>query len=406
VSAPRGARAVLVVGASVFQCDVIAAAQRAGFTVHAVDGARDAPGLSRADHAHVLDIRDEAGVVALARGLGIAAVLSAGSDAALGAWCAVAEALGLPGPARTAVATASDKLASFRALRARGLATPETQRADLQLPGLAAQIAAGVGYPCVLKPARGAGGRGVTVVRGPEQLAAALARAEAAGRGSPVLVQAYLEGLSLGVEACFFEGELVRAFPLSDQYVDGFVSPVGHALPCALSAAELATVHHAVRELGRALGVRSGVVNFDTRLFAGQLHMLEANLRPGGSSITELLRMSLGVDVSLAALRCAFGEHPGDALTPRAHAEPAASRLVLVPRLDPVAHARPVCELVPGVVLAELTPPGARPADVNGTGVAGRCLVRGPSVPEAVARAERAAAELAASLSFEEPALG
>jgi biotin carboxylase len=398
-------RRVLVVGAGAYQCDLIQTIKREGHTAIAIDGAASAPGLALADLALICDVRDTAGVCALAEEAGVEAVLTAASDIALPAVAAVVEARGLPGVRREVMLRGRDKWATAEALKQAGLPTPETVLAErAALTAQFAKLAKTHRFPVVMKPRASAGGRGVRIVQNPADLEAAFDLAEACATGpSGALLQAYVGGRSVGIEACFFEGELVRAFPMADQYVPGFVSPVGHALPAALAPAELALVHHTVAAWGHALQVHTGVVNFDARLDGPRLIMLEANMRPGGSSITELLRVGLGVDISLVALRCALGEHPRSALAPASQATPVASRLVLGPcGCSVVAHG-PYSEPAPPaqVVLSERVPVGERPSEINGVGLLGRCIVTAESADAAIAAAASLANALTASIAFD-----
>jgi biotin carboxylase len=398
-------RRVLVVGAGAYQCDLIQTVKREGHIAIALDGSANAPGLALADVAHVCDVRDTARVCALADEAAVEAVLTAASDIALPAVAAVVEHRGLPGLRRDVMLRGRDKWATFKALQQAGLPAPQTvlaERADLR-----AQHAALVrshGLPIVVKPRASAGGRGVRIVQSPGELEAAFVHAEACATGpSGVLLQAYVGGKSVGIEACFFEGELVRAFPMEDQYAPGFVSPVGHALPAALAPAELALVHHNVAAWGRALQVHTGVVNFDARLAGPTLVMLEANMRPGGSSITELLRVGLGVDISLVALRCALGEHPRSAFAPASQATPVACRLVLGTCGRRVKSHGPFAEpSAPSTtVLCERVPVGDRPPEVNGVGLLGRCIVKAQTADAAVEAASTLADALASSMDFD-----
>jgi carbamoyl-phosphate synthase large subunit len=86
-----------------------------------------------------------------------------------------------------AVALALDKPHSARAVAGRGVAVPAFHE-----PSASASLP----YPVVVKPAAGAGSEGVTVVRDPRELAAALA-----GAGDRPVVQDFIEGPEYTVDA-------------------------------------------------------------------------------------------------------------------------------------------------------------------------------------------------------------
>jgi biotin carboxylase len=313
-------RTVLVVGAGPYQVDAIVAARDLGCRVAAVDMNPQAPGLALADAPHVVNLVDVPGVVAVARQERVQAVLTAASDVALNAVVAVAEALSLPGLSPAVLGLCRHKARCADALLAAGLPAPA---ADPE------------GFPRVVKPVTAAGGRGVTVVRRPAELAAAVAKARAYGA---VLQQRFIDGRAVGCEAFFYDGALAAAFLMDDPLMPpaegDFPSPVGHSLPCDLPAAEQVEIHAQVQAFGAALGL-DGPANFDLRWDGATATLLEVNPRLGGSSISALVRAAHGVELPKAAVLFALGASPAAALAPT-RATQAASRLILAKGRGPV----------------------------------------------------------------------
>jgi acetyl-CoA carboxylase, biotin carboxylase subunit len=102
-------------------------------------------------------------------------------DAVFAASC---EAAGVRfiGPPAPLIALMGDKIAARVAARDAGLPVLPGSDGPVADAREAARIAAGVGYPVVLKAAAGGGGRGITLVREPEELAEAYAGTRAAAR--------------------------------------------------------------------------------------------------------------------------------------------------------------------------------------------------------------------------------
>jgi biotin carboxylase len=400
----EGAPTVLVVGGGLFQLGVIRAARKLGGKVAVVDRSADAPGMALADHALAIDTADVAAVTAAARRLGVAGVVTAASDVAVGAVASVVDALGLPGVGSEVAARCRDKLATFECLQRHGLATPRALKVA-NIAQAEAHVAELGGYPVVVKPRSSAGGRGVWVVTGRDQLEAAIARAQSyAGPDRSVLLQQYARGLSVGAEAVFWRGELLACFVLDDQYQEGFVSPVGHSLPCTLPEATQALVRDAVARYGAALGIDHGPANFDLRLSDAGVSLIEVNMRLGGNSITEVVQLAYGVDLSAAAVSAAFARDPADLLQPIC-SQPAAARLILR-RGDGVVRMRRQhtdCAALAGVVKLDLSVvAGERAAmRVDEWALLGRCITRADR-PDAAARlAERIAFDVAAAIELE-----
>lgn len=319
---------LLLVGGGPFQLEILRAARRYAEVV-VVDGSAHAPGLSLADLPKVVDIADVSQVVRVARELQVSGVVTAASDVAVPAVSAVVQELGLPGLVPEAALRCRDKLACFRALVAAGHAVPTTV-AVADVAEAERAVAAVGGYPAVVKPRRGGGGRGVSVVRSDAELAAALDCARRAYGPGPhgVLVQQFIGGRSVGVEAFFYAGALAEAFVLDDQFEPGYVSPAGHALPTTLTQAEVSGVLAAIAAFGGALGLSDGPANFDLRLMDGRTILLEVNPRLGGNSISELVRHAYAVDLAEATVCAALGHDPRELLQ-RRNVTPTAARLIL-----------------------------------------------------------------------------
>ena len=90
-------KTVLFVGAGRHQRRAIEQARTRGLRVAAVDRNADAPGLTSADVAEVVDFSDVDAVVEVARRIGVDGVLTISADRAVPVVAAVAEELGLPG---------------------------------------------------------------------------------------------------------------------------------------------------------------------------------------------------------------------------------------------------------------------------------------------------------------------
>jgi biotin carboxylase len=394
-SPPAPPPKVLVVGGGPFQLDIIRTAKELGAIVAVADKNASAPGLALADHRLVLDIIDVDAMIAAARSLGANGVVTAASDAALPAVAAIGEALGLCAVPVIAAARCRDKLATFECLRREGLDVPETVCAK-RIDEAAEAVDRVGGYPLIVKPRSAAGGRGVAVVRDRAALAPAFARASQYDTSaSGILVQRFVGGDALGVEAFFWRGSLHSAFVMDDQFVSGFVSPIGHSLPSALPASVVNEVCDSIRRFGTALDLREGPANFDLRYERGRTVLLEVNARLGGNSITDLVRATYGADLSAATVRAAMGQAPDDELRVSAP-RPTAVRLILGPAREGTAHvdARALGDRE-GIDL--MVNDGERPAlRVDEHFILGRCVVRAET-PVGAARRAREVAERAAA---------
>lgn len=394
---------LLLVGAGPFQLDILRAARRYA-EVAVIDGSPHAPGLALADIARVVDIADAAKVVEIARELQVSGVVTAASDVAVPAVSAVVRELALPGLTPEAALCCRDKLACFDKLSAASHRVPMTIAvADAAEAARAVQQVGG--YPAIVKPRRGGGGRGVTIVRATEDLEPAMARARRAYGPGPhgVLVQELIAGRSVGVEAFFYQNELACAFVLDDQFEPGYVSPAGHSLPSTLSAALEQSVVSAIAALGQTLGLSAGPANFDLRLVDGETVLLEVNPRLGGSSISDLIRHAYGVDLPEATVCAALSRDPRPLLV-KNKVSPTAARLILkqahgVAQLN---DAHDTFSDLPDVIALDLLVREGEPAQVlvDDWTIAGRTIVRAADSRSAAELAERVASAVAARIEL------
>lgn len=399
---PAPPHRLMVVGGGPFQLDMIRTAKSLGCFVAVVDRDASAPGMALSDAPLAIDTTDVEAIVRAANELAIEGVVTAASDAAVGAVAAVGDARGLRALPVEAARRCRDKLATFEAMRAAGLPMPETHVAG---SSLSQTILSNLGgYPLVIKPRSAAGGRGVSVVGAEEGLGAALARAARYAKdGEGVLAQRFVRGRAVGVEAFFAQGKLLTAFVMDDQFEPGFVSPIGHAMPTSLSVEEQARVTADVARIAEALALRDGPANFDLRIEDGVTVLLEVNARLGGNSITDLVRETYGVDLSAATIRAALGFDPSPELARRA-ATPTACRLI-VAKDGGVVRSIGAPPSSPSAIAIDLTVEAGRAAAlrVDEHAIVGRVLARGQSPADAVDRARELAMEIVNMISWERP---
>jgi carbamoyl-phosphate synthase large subunit len=256
---------------------------------------------------------------------------------------------GLPilGSAPSVIDAASDR-GRFEEIAARhGLPLPPggTARTTEQ----AIQVAANIGYPALVRPSYVLGGRAMEIVQSPSELVRFFETALKASPGQTVLIDRYLEGIEVEVDAvCDGEDVLI---PGIMQHIEraGVHSGDSMAVYPALSLteAEVETVVDYTRRIGRALGI-VGLMNIQFVITGGgayrgfssngkksrfapaasaapsETYILEVNPRssrtiPFISKVTRVPMVRLAVEVmrgkSVKEAAAQFGLKPG--LAPR-----------------------------------------------------------------------------------------
>ena len=209
------------------------------------------------------------------------------------------------GPAAGAVRRAADKSRLPRSLARLGIAHPETALIDRGMDARA--VARRLGYPIVVKPARGAGCCGVRLARNPRELATALEAGDRASGTGPLVMQRYVRGRAASV-AVLANGRAAVPLVVNAQRVTasavfsyrGGVTPFEHPLAAAAAAA-------ASRACAGIAGLR-GYVGVDLVLAEAGPVVIEVNPRLTMSYLG--VRAVLEENVAAMAIDACRGELP------------------------------------------------------------------------------------------------
>jgi predicted ATP-grasp superfamily ATP-dependent carboligase len=185
------------------------------------------------------------------------------------------------GSGSAAIRRASDKAALPRLLSKHRVSHPKTRVIDPARSDWKAhvKIAAGeLGYPLVVKPARGAGCEGISLVRNDLDLHQAIDMARRTNRDGRFLLQRHVRGLAASV-SLLGDGRRAMALTTNAQYVRGAspfayrggVTPLDH--PLARRAEE-----DAVRACAAIPGLR-GYIGVDVILARSDVLVIEVNPR-------------------------------------------------------------------------------------------------------------------------------
>ena len=172
-------------------------------------------------------------------------------------------------------------------------------------------IARELGFPVLVRPSFVLGGRAMEIVYNEAQLAAYAESAPPILPEAPLLVDRYLRGLELEVDAVFDGDDLLvpgifehieRAGVHSGDSIS--VYPV-QIIPPAMEE-RIAGITHAI---ARELGIR-GLINIQFVLHDEKLYIIEAN--PRASRTVPIIQKATGINLVAAATRVALGERLRD----------------------------------------------------------------------------------------------
>ncbi|WP_205701442.1 ATP-grasp domain-containing protein [Herpetosiphon llansteffanensis] len=248
----------------------------------------------------------------------------------------VAAALDLPCSFPSSVSSIRNKGLLRQALDRAGLANPAYQLVNSWSEAQTAALA--IGYPLVIKPTDLASSAYVRLVRNEAELHesyATLAGFERNFRDQPrdraVLLEAYMHGPEVSVEACTFAGE-TTILGITDKGItaEPYFIEDSHMFPAALSEQEQAAIIQLVRAALNAVGFDHGISHTEVKLTPAGPRIVEINPRVGGNYIAELVDRVSGINLLNATIDLALGQQPN--VQPRATGISSAAIQFLVPK--------------------------------------------------------------------------
>lgn len=253
-------------------------------------------------------------IVEYAREHPISAILSVDDSASELAALASA-ALGLPANSPQAAEAARDKLLMRRLMSAGGAPCPIFRafylRDDPQ------EIAGLVTYPCVLKPTRLSGSRGVMRADNPAEFVAAFLRLKrmlVADGYSPYetafLVEDFIPGFEVALEGLLTHSQLkvLTLFDKPDPLDGPFFEETIYTTPSRLPAETQEAIARSVSIAAASLGLSEGPVHAELRVNEDGPWMLEMAGRSIGGLCSTILEFGSGMCLEELILRHAIGD--------------------------------------------------------------------------------------------------
>jgi len=321
----------------------------------------------------------------------------------------VARGLGLLHNHPASVEACRNKLRTREVLREAGIPVPWFRGVSLNAAPEPALL--GINYPCVLKPLSLSASQGVVRANNREEFVSGAARlkkllespevrATREPRLDQMLVEGYLPGREVAVEALLTEGALriLAIFDKPDPLEGPYFEETIYVTPSRLADSEQQVIEKSLRSAVRALGLTHGPVHAEFRLIEQGVWPIEVAPRPIGGLCARALRFRLPdaeeeIGLEELLLRHALGLPGGNALR-----ETVASGVMMIPVpqsgvLEKIEGEEPARQ-IPGITSLEIT---ARVHDYiaawpEGSSYLGFLFARGntPAAVEATLRAAHA----------------
>ncbi|MYW67539.1 ATP-grasp domain-containing protein [Streptomyces sp. SID8379] len=265
------------------------------------------------------------------------------------------ERFGLRGHTEASGLACSHKRHQRAALDRAGV--PQPRWAHCRSRAAAHEFARTTGWPVVVKPADRSASCAVAVVHDLPALDAAVDAALAESWDGEALVEEYLDGPEVSVEAVVADGA-VTTVAVTGKGIGGRTGTLklDAETPARLGAGERAAVERAAADAVLACGLLDGPAHTEVRLTAHGPRIVEVNGRIGGVFISHMVRAVTGVDLYRAWYDVLHGTEPE-----------------LAPRADGFAVRRCVSDTEGLVESVEMT---ALPAELAAAHLLTRCFVR------------------------------
>jgi biotin carboxylase len=373
---------LLVLGAGPAQIGLLRAARERDLFVIAVDRDPSAPGFAYADKRALVSTEDEPAVDRLARAERVDGIISPGADWPVGVAARVSARLGLPHPIDAATAAlVTTKSRQRERFAAAGVPQPRPLE----------EAAA----PCVVKAPDRQGQRGLTFVRTEEELPAAIEAAIEASRNGVYIVEEYVDGPEVTVQAVSIDG-VFHPLLVADRLTadpPAFGVALAHAWPCV---SETQSPIEAARAAADALGVQNGPTYTQIRVGEDGSRVVELAARLGGGHDAELAEAATGLKLNDLALDFALGNEACVSETQSLHGGACVLFLVAPEGVLHAVEGREAAHAVEGVLDVRIyREPGFRIGPLRrGADRAGAVIAVGDSRDDALARARNAADEI------------
>jgi biotin carboxylase len=270
-------------------------------------------------------------------------------------------ALGLPWNPLEAAEAARDKGLMRRLMAEAGVPSPVFRRFSLATDPR--DIAQQVSYPCVVKPLRLSGSRGVIRANTPDELVAAVARLERiliddgnVRETTDILVEDFIPGVEVALDGLLRENGLhvLALFDKPDPLDGPFFEETIYTTPSRLSPETQAAIVECAARAAAAIGLRDGPIHAELRVNERGPWMVEIAGRSIGGLCSTILEFGAGMCLEELLLRHALRmdlpslERAGDA---------AGAMMIPIPKggVMRAVHGVEEAEAVPHITGVEIT---------------------------------------------------
>lgn len=304
-------KTIMIIGGGTMQVPAIKTAKEMGLKTVVTDYNSGAEGLKLADYPMVVSTRNIDMTVMMARDFTnshpIHGVFTVGTDA-LKTVAAVANALNLLGIRYEVAEMSTNKIKMRERLKQKSIPVPNFK--GIWTLKEAKDAIDELGLPLVIKPSDNMGARGVRKISVKDELISAFYDAKNASVSGEVIIEEFMDGPELSIDALIYNGEVVIA-GIADRTIEmePYFVETGHIIPSNLPKRDIENACQIIKDGIKALGIDFGAAKGDIKITnkGPKIGELAARLS-GGFMSAYTFPLASGVNLIKAALKLSLGK--------------------------------------------------------------------------------------------------
>lgn len=291
------------------QCSIICTAKKMGYHTIVIDPDSKAIGQSIADEFIVVDANDYETTLEIAESNSVKGLVTSATDNPLIMMAKVAMALNLPFPSEDSIENTINKFKLKHFLQCNNI--PCAKGVFTDLSDIEEQIKQeDLQFPLIVKPIDSSGSRGVYYCMDKEELEEVSKNSIKYSKSKKVLVEEYLDGPEISVEALVQYNEL-HIIQITDKTTTSFPYNVemGHLQPSRYYEEYYDEIYHILSKVIKVLNLNNCALHPEMKLTNDGIKIVEIGPRLGGDFITShLTPLSSGINMEEQLVKIAVGE--------------------------------------------------------------------------------------------------
>ena len=302
---------IMILGAGRYQVPIIERARELGYETIAISPVGDYPGLYIADKVYNLDVRDEQGILNVARGEKISGITTDQTDIAVRTVAFVADKMGLPGIGYDTATLFTDKYMMRERSSELGLPTIRHKLAhDLEE---AEEFFRDLGRTAIIKPVDNQGSRGVYLIDSVKELHSRFYKTRAFSPTEQIIIEEHIQGREFEVDSIVVNyEEKTLMYADTDLYdVPNVFASKTRLYPSVADEESIEKLLDLNHKTITGFGLKQGLTHSEyiQDKETGTIYLIEAAARGGGSFISShIAQLQSGLDTSEFLVNLATGK--------------------------------------------------------------------------------------------------